>query len=99
VPRSATSLDLVITGYATTRTLQKLDFQFTGAGLQTTSLSADVEPAFSGWFQGANSRAFGGQFVATVTINSTTDISAVQSISVTATNAKGSSPPATANTR
>jgi hypothetical protein len=102
VLRSSTSMEIIVSGYSTPRSVTRMDFQFTavpGAQLQGATLSADVDGAFNSWYQGSSSRAFGSQFSATVTVNATGDLSAVQSVSVTATNSSGVSSPVTANLR
>lgn len=102
VMRSSTSMDIIVSGYSTPRSVSRLDFQFSpgpGAQLQTTSLTADVNSAFDSWYQSAGSRAFGSQFSATVTINSTGDLAAVQSVTVTAANGNGVSTPVSTNLR
>jgi hypothetical protein len=94
VARSSKSFELVITGAVTSRTLSKFNFTLKakpGAKLATTSLSADVSRAFESWFQSSNSRAYGGQFRASVVFDLTADFSAIESIDVTATNSLGTS--------
>jgi len=102
VLRSSTTMEIIVSGYSTPRSVSRMDFQFTavpGAQLQGASLSADVDAAFNSWYQGSASRAFGSQFTASVTVNASGDLSAVQSVSVTATNSNGVSSPVTANLR
>jgi hypothetical protein len=92
-------LVLVISGYSTPRNLSQLSFQFTGASganLTTTSLNLDVSGAFTSWYDSAASQVFGSQFSVSVTATVTGDPKALQNISVTATNSKGTSAPQTA---
>ena len=94
--RSASSFELLITGYSTPRTLSSITLSFTqaqGKSLQTSSLSLDASTAFTSWYQSAASTATGSQFTASVTINVSGDATAVQSVSVTATNSQGASGP------
>jgi hypothetical protein len=94
VPRSATSFDIVATGLSTGRSVAGLTLRFNpmpGASLQTSTLSANVEAAFDSWFQSAASRPFGSQFSSVITISISGDINQLQSVSVTATNSKGTS--------
>jgi len=56
-------------------------------------LTADVSAAFNAWYQGAPSPSFGGQFSVSVRFNVTGDITAIQGITATATNAQGTSDP------
>jgi hypothetical protein len=85
---------LLISGYSTPRNLSQLSFQFTGASgadLTTTNLNLDVSGAFTSWYGSAASDVFGSQFTVSVTATITGDPTALQSISVTATNSKGTS--------
>jgi len=98
--RSATGMDLIITGYSTARSVTTLNIQFTATGtsqIQTPTITQNVDAQFTSWFQNASSRAFGSQFTATLRLNGTGDLSTLQTITVTATNAKGTSRPASVN--
>jgi hypothetical protein len=92
--RTATSFELLITGWSTIRSVTQINLQFTpaqGGTLQTTSLSINVEGVFTAWYQSAASIAAGSQFTASVTILATGSLSAVQSVAVTAANSLGPS--------
>jgi hypothetical protein len=92
--RTANEIELLVTGYSTTRSLQSLTFQFAGAPgsrLDTPQLTANVDGAFANWYQSAASRSFGGQFTASIRFVVSGDANAVQSITVTAANANGTS--------
>ena len=85
-----------VTGFATSRTMHQLSFQFSGApgsDLTTSPIIANVESLFRFWFQGAQSTGFGSQFTATVNFNVDGDINSIDSVSVTATNEVGVSGP------
>ena len=85
-----------ITGFATSRTVNELSFQFAaapGSDLTTSSISANVETPFRSWYQGTQSSGFGSQFTATVNFNVDGDIASIDSVSVTATNEAGVSSP------
>jgi len=100
--QTATSFEVIVNGYATTRSVTQINLQFTAAAgqqLQTTSLDANVDAAFSAWYQTPDSRNFGSQFTATIVVNVTGDIQAVQSVAARATNARGSSSTVSANLR
>ena len=100
--RSAANFEILITGYSSTRALNQLSLQFTGATgatLTTTSLTVNADSAFSSWYQGAASRPFGSQFTASLVINVTGDLAAVQSVSVTGSNSKGTSNAISVNLR
>lgn len=101
--KTASALTLLITGYATGRSITQIDLQFTpapGENLATTKLSLPVGPSFTAWFQSAASQAFGSQFTVTLPLNLQGDLAAdltnittltgaIQSVSVTLTNNQG----------
>jgi hypothetical protein len=92
--RTANSIELLLSGYSTARALTQINLQFTpasGANLQTTSLSLNAESAFNSWYQSAASQTVGSQFTASITILVNGSLTAIQSVSATAANAKGSS--------
>jgi hypothetical protein len=94
VPKSGNAFELVITGYSTPRSLQRFTLQFTpapGKQLSTTTLTADVEPAFSAWYANTASATFGSQFTATLTLSVSGDIASIQSVGVSAVNPNGTS--------
>ncbi len=87
--------NLQVTGYSTSRSVDSLAFSFTassGSALATESVSVDVAGSFQTYFGSNQSAASGGQF--TVTVNFNVDEGAFEdlgSVSVTATNASGTS--------
>jgi hypothetical protein len=95
---TATSLTLQITGYATTRDLSSLSFQFTMSSGSST-IPVPIGPYAQQWFSSSQSDSFGGQFLVTVPFtlsnsssnSSTSLVSLLQSVSVTATNSAGTS--------
>jgi len=92
--QTANSFDVLVTGFSTSRTVTEMDLQFTassGASLGTSSLTVDVSSAFNTWYQSAASTQFGSQFTADLNIVVAGDITAVQSVAVTAKNQSGSS--------
>jgi hypothetical protein len=98
---SATSFTVSVTGFATSRSITQFNFQLTpmsGLGLSIISSSLNVNGAFEAWYQGSQSAAFGSQFTATIQFalqgsvqNVTSLVQALQSISVSAVNALGTS--------
>ncbi len=89
-------IQLLISGYATTRSISQLAFQFTGAAatnVQTPSLTADVSSAFTSWYANPASKVFGSQFTITISLTIAGDPNALQSISVAASNTQGTSAP------
>jgi Abnormal spindle-like microcephaly-assoc'd, ASPM-SPD-2-Hydin len=92
--RTASSFELLITGLSTPRQVSQINLTFTpasGGSLQTTNLSINTDAPFSSWFQSQSGVGFGSQFTASVIVNVTGDVSAVQSVSVVASNSKGNS--------
>ncbi len=101
--QTATGLTLAITGFATSRSVTQLQVQLTpaaGQNLTGTSFTIAVDSAFQAWFQTATSQAAGSSFTATLPISLTGNSTAppqltkaIQSISITFTNAQGTSTP------
>jgi hypothetical protein len=98
--RVASGLEVQVTGYATSREITQALFRFTpapGSTLQTTELTVQLGDGARTWYQSEQSRAFGSQFTLTQQFNVQGDTSAISSVTVTLTNAQGTSPAATAN--
>jgi hypothetical protein len=99
--KTATGFTLLVTGYATSRSVTQMDFTFTptsGETVTTTKLSVNVDPSFTAWYQSAASQAFGSLFSATIPftlqgdVKNVTNVSdTIQSVSVTLTNRLGTS--------
>jgi hypothetical protein len=92
--RSVSGFELVITGFSTSRALRHATFLFTpaqGRSLQTSTVTLDLAPSASNWFQSQPSASFGGQFRLVIPFAVQGDSSAVGSVSVTLTNAEGTS--------
>ena len=101
--KAASAVTLLITGYATGRSITQIDVQFTPVSERTWAppkLSLPVGPSFTAWFQSTASQAFGSQFTVTLPLtfqgdlaadltNITTLTAAIQSVSVTLTNNQG----------
>ncbi|MBK5294573.1 MAG: choice-of-anchor D domain-containing protein [Acidobacteriia bacterium] len=100
--RTANSISLLVSGLATSRSVTQIEISFTavtGETVGTTRLTIPVESSFLGWYQSAAAVPFGSLFTATVPLTFTGDVTAVtspsdtiQSVSVTLTNALGTSP-------
>ena len=101
---------LLVTGYATGRSITQIDVQFTpvaGEVVGTTKVSLNVDASFTAWYQSAASQAFGSQFTVTLpftlagditdTTNLTNVTDTIQSVSVTLTNRQGVSSSQTVN--
>jgi hypothetical protein len=98
VSQSANTLSVSIAGYATTRSLQTLNFTFTGENNRSLGQSAvDLSGASRIWFQSAASIPFGGQFSVQLpfTLRSSSDttnlVPLVREITVQAVNEVGQS--------
>jgi hypothetical protein len=95
-----TGMTVFVTGYANSRTLSRLNLQFTpksGAQLQGSELTVDVSTASTLWFRNANSQNFGGLFTLTIPFSvqglapTTTFSQVIDSVSATLTNEIGTS--------
>lgn len=102
--RTATSITLLITGYATNRSVTTLDIQLTpvsGESLSATTFTLNVESAFLAWYSSTASQQFGSLFTATLPLTIGGELSAdtslvqlsdaIQSMSVTISNRTGRS--------
>lgn len=83
-----------VTGFATARSVSRLQIVFSGANIATANLTADVADAFTLYYAGNQSAASGSSFVATVNFTveegNFEDLSAV---TITAENELGQSNP------
>lgn len=94
--QSDKAFELLVTGLSTPRSVTQLNLTLTatpGSNLQTTSLTVNVESAFTAWFQSQNAKAFGSQFTASIPVNVTGDVNAIQSVQVVLVNQRGASDP------
>ncbi len=99
--KTAAGFTLLVTGYATGRSLTQMDFTFTptaGETVTTTKVTLNVDASFTAWYQGAASQTFGSLFSATIPftlqgdVKNVTNVSdTVQSVSVTIANRLGTS--------
>jgi hypothetical protein len=101
--RSSAGFDVEITGYSTSREISVATFTFgaaSGARLLTAQLQPDVGSPFSTYYQSDASEAVGGSFVYTQQfLVKQGDVNAVASITITLTNAQGTSEPWTVNAK
>jgi hypothetical protein len=92
--RSASGFELAVTGFSTSRALRQVSFLFSpapGRNLQTSTVTLDLAPLATNWFQSQTSASFGGQFRLVMPFTVQGDSSAIGSVSVTLTNAEGTS--------
>ena len=98
--RTSTGFTLSITGFSTSRTLTDVILAFTAApgfNLANAQITYPLGGGSTSWFLSPASQAFGGQFTVSIPFalqsnnGSSTPIDALQSVSVTATNERGTS--------
>jgi len=81
-----------VTGYSPDRRIISADFGFdirTAEGIQTVTLTRNVEIDFANWYRSPNSTAFGSSFVYSQAFFVEGDKSAIEAVSVTLANAQG----------
>jgi hypothetical protein len=91
---TASSFELLISGLATGRSLQKLTFTFMpgpGVILQKSTLSLDVADAFKAWYSSSTAKQYGSQFTLSVLFNISVDPGVLTSVGVLASNELGDS--------
>jgi hypothetical protein len=92
---TSTGFTVTVTGYASNRDVDTAAYQFSasaGATLTTTQVSTTITSLFTPWYSSANSAPYGSQFTLTQPFNVNGSASSVSSVSVTLTNALGTSP-------
>jgi hypothetical protein len=98
--RSASAFEVQITAFSTPRQVTQATFRFAaarGATLQATELTIPVDTVFAAWYQDAASTQFGSQFRYVQPFTVQGDLTALSSVTVTLTNAQGSSQAVTVN--
>ncbi len=98
--RNASGFTVTVIGFATPRQVTQANFQFaaaSGTTLQTASLAVPVTSLFSAWYGSAAAAAFGSQFSFVQPFTVTGNVQGVASVTVTLTNAQGTSAAVTAN--
>lgn len=100
---SLTSLELLVTGYATSRTLTRMNLQFSpqqGAQFGTTQFAVDLTTQATLWYRNTASQSFGSLFTISMPFlvqglsgQSIADV--LESVTVTLTSDQGTSGPAT----
>ncbi len=87
-------ISVVVTGYSNTREVSSGSFTFavsTGNTLSQAQITVQLTSAFAAWFNGAASNATGGQFKLTVPFSVTGNATAINKVTVTLTNSRGTS--------
>jgi len=92
--RTASGFEIVVVGYSTPRSLSQAAFRFSpraGSNVQGGDVNVNVTSQFTTWYESADSRQFGSQFRLRIPFTVQGDINALGTVSVTLTNAAGSS--------
>jgi len=91
--RTAGGIQVQITGYASSRRVNTVEFDFdvkSGSTVQHVAMTRDVQPDFNSWFANPASTTFGGSFSFEQTFTVAGDATQIQSVTVRLTNAQGS---------
>jgi hypothetical protein len=94
VVRTSSGFNVQVKGYSTPRQVTQAVFNFAaaqGGNLQTTQLTVAVDSVFTTWYTGTSSTQYGSLFLYTQPFTVTGNVSAIASVSVTLSNATGSS--------
>lgn len=94
VATSSTGFTVTVIGFDPTRSITQATFTFTpaaGSTLQTTTATVPVQSLFTAWYQSSTSAQFGSQFSFTMPFTVGGNVSGIASVSVTLTNATGTS--------
>ncbi len=93
--RIGNTLNVIVTGYTTTREISSGVFRFSASGnsLSQSEFTVQLSSAFATWFSNGGSNATGGLFRLTVPFNVQGDNQSVSLASVTLTNSRGASAP------
>jgi hypothetical protein len=97
---NSSGFTVTVIGFATSRQVTQANFQFAaapGASLQTASLAIPVTSLFSAWYASAAAALFGSQFSFVQPFTVTGSAQSIASVTVTLTNAQGTSAAVTAN--
>ncbi len=92
--RGAGVITITIIGFSTSREMTQAAFQFTtaaGSNVTTTSFTVPVSTFFTTWYTSTPSTQFGSQFLMTQPFTISGDANAITNVSVTLTNAQGTS--------
>jgi hypothetical protein len=91
--RTASGLNVQITGYAPSRRVQSVEFSFEvkdGGKTKRVPLTRNVEAEFVEWYRNPSSTTFGSSFSFLQSFNIQGDTTAIEGVSVRLTNAQGS---------
>ena len=91
---TSSSFEVLISGFSTPRSVSQVNLQFAAAAnysLQSSTLTVNTDSAFGSWYQTTTSGLVGSQFTMSIVIGVNGNMSAVQSVAVTASNKSGTS--------
>jgi hypothetical protein len=100
IPQGTTTMTVFVTGYASSRTLNRLNLQITpkaGTTLQGGDVTVDMNSSSTVWYRNANSQNFGSLFTITIPFSiqgvdpTSTLAQTFDSVSATLTNDLGTS--------
>jgi hypothetical protein len=108
--KTANGFTILVTGYATSRSVQRVNVTFTarsGEQLENSSLQLNVESSFLSWFQSSASVPFGSLFSISIPVTLNGEVvgenlalsDTITSVAVTLTNALGTSNSVSADVR
>jgi hypothetical protein len=98
--RTATGFDLLVTGYATSREVNSATVRYTpasGVTLSTSEAAVPLSTVFAAWYQSSSSAPYGSQFLLRIPFSVQGTANPVTSVSVSLTNAQGTSAPVNAS--
>ncbi len=91
---TSTGFTVTIVGFDPTRSITQVTLTFTpaaGSTLQTTTFTISAQALFSAWYQSSASAQYGSQFSFTIPFTVSGNVSGIASVTVTLTNATGTS--------
>jgi len=93
VASTASSLQVTLIAFATSRDITAATFQFTGAGIQPITVSVPLSSLVSAWYSSSQSDAFGSLFKIVQPFTIQGSASQITGVTITLTNSVGSSAP------
>ncbi|HTM47616.1 MAG TPA: Ig domain-containing protein, partial [Bryobacteraceae bacterium] len=91
VVRNANGFDLRLSGLSPSRELTRATVRWTGTGLDTTEVNVPLDSVANAWYRSTASAQFGSQFSLTLPFTVQGDVNAIQSATLTVSNAEGAS--------
>jgi len=94
--RSATGVELRMTGLSPSRELTRATVRWAGTGLETTEVNVPLDSVSVAWYRSSASAQFGSQFSLILPFTIQGDFNTIQSATVTLSNSEGASSPLSA---